>query len=255
MLLVIDVGNTNTVLGLYQGETLRRDWRLNTDENRTVDEYAMLIHELFGLSQLHFTDIDGVIISCVVPPMINTFEGLCACYFKQKPLIVGPGTKTGMPILYDNPKEVGADRIVNSVAAFEMIKSSLIVVDFGTATTFDYVSEKGEYLGGAIAPGLSVSAEALFDRASKLPRVELTCPPQVVAKNTVNSIQAGLFYGYVGLVDGIVGRMREERSGSPRVVATGGLAPVLAGESETIDRVEPNLTLEGLRIIHARNRD
>ena len=254
MLLVIDVGNTNTVLGLYQGMELQRDWRLTTDENRTVDEYAMLIHELFGLSQLHFTDIDDVIISCVVPPMLNTLEGLCRNYFKQKPLIVGPGTKTGMPILYDNPREVGADRIVNAVAAYELVKSALIIVDFGTATTFDYVSENGEYLGGAIAPGLSISAEALFERASKLPRVEFVCPPQVIAKNTVNSIQAGLFYGYVGLVDGIVNRMKNEGPGSPKVVATGGLATVLAGASETIDRVEPNLTLEGLRIIHGRNK-
>jgi len=255
MLLVIDVGNTNTVLGLYQSEKLQRDWRLNTDENRTVDEYAMLIHELFGLSQLHFTDIDDVIISCVVPPMLNTLEGLCSGYFKQKPLVIGPGTRTGMPILYDNPREVGADRIVNAVAAYAMVKSSLIVVDFGTATTFDYVSDKGEYLGGAIAPGLSVSAEALFERASKLPRVELTCPPQVIAKNTVNSIQSGLFYGYVGLVDGIVDRMKEEGAGTPRVIATGGLASVLAGVSESIDQVEPNLTLEGLRIIHSRNEE
>ena len=253
MLLVIDVGNTNTVLGLYHNDELKKDWRLNTDESRTVDEYAMLIHELFGLSQLHFTDIDGVIISCVVPPMLNTLEGLCRNYFKQKPLVVGPGTKTGMPILYDNPREVGADRIVNAVAAYEMVKSCLIVVDFGTATTFDYVSEKGEYLGGAIAPGLSVSAEALFERASKLPRVEFTCPPNVVAKNTVNSIQAGLFYGYVGLVDGIVSRMKNEGPGQPKVVATGGLATVIAETSESIDLVEPNLTLEGLRIIHHRN--
>ena len=253
MLLVIDVGNTNTVLGLYQGDDLKKDWRLNTDKTRTVDEYAMLIHELFGLSQLHFTDIDNVVISSVVPPMLNTLEGLCRDYFKQKPLIVGPGTKTGMPILYDNPREVGADRIVNAVAAYELVKSSLIVVDFGTATTFDYVSEKGEYLGGAIAPGLSVSAEALFERASKLPRVEFACPPQVVAKNTVNSIQAGLFYGYVGLVDGIVNRMKKETASSPKVVATGGLATVLSEASETIDLVESNLTLEGLKIIHRRN--
>lgn len=253
MLLVIDVGNTNTVLGLYRGDTLQRDWRLTTDEKRTVDEYAMLIHELFSLSQLHFTDIDDVVVSCVVPPMLNSLEGLCREYFKLKPLIVGPGTKTGMPILYDNPKEVGADRIVNAVAAYALVKSSLIVVDFGTATTFDYISGKGEYLGGAIAPGLSISSEALFARASKLPRVEFVCPPDVIAKNTVNSIQAGLFYGYVGLVDGIVERMKGEIQGTPTVVATGGLAGVIADVSQSIDRVEPNLTLEGLRIIHRRN--
>jgi len=255
MLLVIDVGNTNTVLGLYAGENLKKDWRLTTDKNRTVDEYAMLVHELFGLSRLHFTDIDSVVISCVVPPMLNTFEKLCRDYFKRKPLVVGPGTRTGMPILYDNPREVGADRIVNAVAAYELVKANLVVVDFGTATTFDYVSDKGEYLGGAIAPGFVVSAEALFERASKLPRVEFSCPPHVVAKNTVNSIQAGLFYGYVGLVDGIVNRMKQEMGASPKVVATGGLATLLAEASETIDRVEPNLTLEGLKIIHRRNEE
>lgn len=254
MLLVIDVGNTNTVLGLYRGDELVRDWRLTTSKSRTVDEYAMVIHELFVLSQLHFTDISAVIISSVVPPMMNTLEGLCRQYLKLKPLVVGPGIKTGMPILYDNPKEVGADRIVNAVAAYESVRKGLIVVDFGTATTFDAVSERGEYLGGAIAPGLNVSADALFERASKLPRVEFARPPQVLAKNTVNSIQAGLFYGYAGLVDGIVARMKAEMPGKPVVVATGGLANAISESTELIDRVEPNLTLEGLRIIFQRNR-
>jgi type III pantothenate kinase len=253
MLLVIDVGNTNTVLGLYRKDELLHDWRLQTDESRTVDEYAILIHELFALSQIHFQDIKDVIISCVVPPMLNTLKGLCQNYFKLKPLIVGPGVKTGMPIVYDNPREVGADRIVNAVAAYEQVKGSLIVVDFGTATTFDYVSDKGEYLGGAIAPGLSVSADALFAKASKLPRVEIVRPPQVVAKNTVNSIQAGLFYGYGGLVDGIVNRMKAELAGDPTVFATGGLAVLLSDVAQTIDRIDPNLTLEGLRIIFERN--
>ncbi len=254
MLLAIDIGNTNTVLGLYRDNELLRDWRLRTDEARTVDEYAMLIHELFSLSQLHFTDIENVIVSCVVPAMINTVEGLCRDYFKLKPLIVGPGVKTGMPILYDNPKEVGADRIVNAVAAYDQVKGSLIIVDFGTATTFDCISDKGEYLGGAIAPGLNVSADALFEKASKLPRVEIVCPPQVVAKNTVNSIQSGLFYGYVGLVDGIVNRMKDELDDVPTVFATGGLASLLTEVSMTIDRIAPNLTLEGLRIIFERNQ-
>jgi type III pantothenate kinase len=253
MLLVIDVGNTNTVLGLYRGRQLLHDWRLRTDEARTVDEYAILIHELFGLSQIHFPDVKNVIVSCVVPPMLKTLDGLCRHYFKRQPLIVGPGIKTGMPILYDNPREVGADRIVNAVAAYEQVKKALIVVDFGTATTFDYVSAKGEYLGGAIAPGLNVSADALFARASKLPRVEIARPPLVVAKNTVNSIQAGLFYGYAGLVDGIVNRMKSEIAADPTVFATGGLAVLLAGAAETIDRIDPNLTLEGLRIIFERN--
>ena len=254
MLLVIDIGNTNTVLGLYRDNELLRDWRLRTDEARTVDEYAMLVHELFSLSQIHFPDIKDVIVSCVVPAMINTVEGLCRDYFKLKPLIVGPGVKTGMPIHYDNPKEVGADRIVNAVAAYDQIKGSLIIVDFGTATTFDCISDKGEYLGGAIAPGLNVSADALFEKASKLPRVEVVRPPQVVAKNTVNSIQSGLFYGYVGLVDGIVARMKTELDDDPTVFATGGLAGLLSDVSTTIDRIAPNLTLEGLRIIFERNQ-
>lgn len=254
MLLVIDVGNTHTVLGLYREDRLVRDWRVTTDKSRTVDEYAMLIHELFRLSELHFTDIGDVIISCVVPPMLNTLEGLCREYVKRKPYIVGPGIKTGMPINYDNPREVGADRIVNAVAAFEKKKRALIVVDFGTATTFDYISARGEYLGGAIAPGLAISAEALFQRASKLPRVEIARPPLIIAKNTVNSMQAGIFYGYVGLVDGIVTRMRQEAREEPLVIATGGLAGLLAPASQTIDEVDPNLTLEGLLILYQRNR-
>jgi type III pantothenate kinase len=254
MLMVIDVGNTNTVLGIYREDRLLHNWRITTDKTRTVDEYAMVIHELLRLGDISFAAIEDIIVSSVVPPTKNALEGLCHKYFQRSPYLVGPGMKTGMPIHYDNPREVGADRIVNAVAAYEKHRCSLIIVDFGTATTFDLVSARGEYQGGAIAPGLSISAEALFQGASKLPRVELTRPPQIVAKNTVNSIQAGLFYGYVGLVDGIVERMKQETHSQPLVIATGGLAKIIAPASQTIKEVEPFLTLEGLRILYLRNK-
>lgn len=254
MLLVIDVGNSNTVLGIYEDAELKKDWRVGTDKYRTVDEYAMLINDLFRLSGLSFDDLSDVIVSCVVPPMFNTLENLCTQYFKLTPYVVGPGIKTGMPIQYDNPREVGADRIVNAVAAYEQCRCSLIVVDFGTATTFDVISADGSYQGGAIAPGVGISAEALFERASKLPRVEFSRPPQIVAKNTVNSMQSGIFFGYVGLVEGIVSRMKKELAETPKVVATGGLAAPIAEATDSIDLVEPFLTLEGLRILYQRNR-
>ncbi len=253
MLLVIDVGNSNIVLGVYRGEELVQDWRIATDKDRTVDEYAILVSNLFALGQMQFAQLTAVIISCVVPPMLDSLESLCRKYFNLTPLVVGPGIKTGMPILYDNPKEVGADRIVNAVAAFEKWRCAMIVVDFGTATTFDVISAAGEYQGGAIAPGVGISAEALFARASKLPRVEFSRPPQVVAKNTVSSMQAGIFYGYVGLVEGIVARIREEVGAPLRVVATGGLAAAIAEASEMVDVVEPFLTLDGLKILYQRN--
>lgn len=254
MLLVIDVGNTNTVLGLFEGDTLIHDWRLRTVADHTVDEYGMLIYTLYKSSKISSQDISDIIISCVVPPMLNILEPLCEKYFHLKPIIVGPGIKTGMPIYYDNPREVGADRIVNAVAAYEKFHRDLIVVDFGTATTFDYVSTRGEYMGGCIAPGLAISSEALFERAAKLPRIELVKPKVVVAKDTVTSMQAGFIFGYAGLVDGIVERIKGEVKGNPKVVATGGLARVVAPETKTIEEIDDMLTLRGLHIIYHRNR-
>ncbi|NLC71931.1 MAG: type III pantothenate kinase [Desulfuromonadaceae bacterium] len=254
MLLAFDVGNTHIVLGVFRGAELRESWRITSVKFRTADEYAIVIRSLFHFGGLDLADIDAIIISCVVPPVLNPLSEFCRRYLGHHPCIVGPGVKTGMPIHYDNPKEVGADRIVNAVAAYEEYRRSVIVVDFGTATTFDFVSRRGEYQGGAIAPGLSISSEALFDKASKLPRVELAQPPQIIARNTVNSIQAGLFFGYAGLVDGIVNRMKKESGENSFVLATGGLCDAIAAASETIERSDPLLALKGLRIIHERNK-
>ena len=253
MLLVIDVGNTDTVLGVYDGEELVHDWRIRTVIDHTVDEYGMLILNLYKNSRISSKAVENIIISCVVPPMLDILEPLCRKYFDLQPLIVGPGVKTGMPIFYDNPKEVGADRIVNAVAAYEKYKRDLIIVDFGTATTFDYISPKGEYMGGCIAPGMMISSEALFKRAAKLPRVELSRPRCIITKDTVSGMQAGIMFGYASLVDGIIERMKAEIGAKPLVVATGGLANRIAREAKHIDVVEEMLTLEGLRIIFMRN--
>jgi type III pantothenate kinase len=254
MLLAVDIGNTHTVFGLFEGERLRTSWRAETRDERTEDEHAALLRGLCELEGVGLRDVTAAIISSVVPPATGPVERFFARYLKLTPLVVGPGFKTGMPILHDNPREVGADRIVNAVAAHARWPQGAVVVDFGTATKFEVVTARGEYAGGVIAPGLMVSADALFRATAKLPRVELVRPKSVVGKNTVASIQAGLVFGYAGLVDGIVNRIRAEVDFDPHVVATGGLASFLARECTTIQDCDDLLTLRGLQILHERNR-
>jgi type III pantothenate kinase len=250
MLLVIDVGNTNTVMGIYQGKTLLKDWRIRTERKTTEDEFNVIAASLFATDNIDASSIERTIISCVVPPMVTILDSFCRKYLGHAPQWVDARSYTQMPILMNNPLEVGADRIVNSVAAYNKYKKSLIIIDFGTATTFDVISEKGEYLGGAISPGIMIASEALFREASKLPRVEIfEKPVGVVGKNTADGIKSGIIFGYAGLVDGIITRMKKEMDPLPMVLATGGLAPLMANVAETIDQVESDLTLEGLRII------
>lgn len=254
MLLCIDVGNTNIVMGVIDQDEIIGHWRVRTEKDATSDELGILICNLFQSSKISLETVDNIIISCVVPPLLNALEDLSNRYFNVKPLVVGPGLKTGMPIRYDNPKEVGADRIVNSVAAYEKHKCGLIIVDFGTATTFDCVSKDGAWIGGAIAPGVIISSEALFEKASKLPRVEIfSGPKNVIAKDTISAMNVGIVYGYAGLVDGIVKRIKKEIGHEVKVIATGGIAPLIAKESETIEETDDNLTLEGLKILFTRN--
>jgi type III pantothenate kinase len=255
VLFCIDIGNTNIVWGVTDREKVLHHWRIRTERDITADELGILINNLFRTADIGMKSISDIIVSCVVPPLLNTIEDFSLRYFGVNPLIVGPDVETGMPIHYDNPKEVGADRIVNAVAAYEKYRTGLVIIDFGTATTFDLVSKDGAYLGGAIAPGVIISCEALFQKASKLPRVEIFAKPKnVIAKDTISSMNVGIVYGYAGLVDGIVNRMKREADQELTVVATGGLAPLIYEESETIDHVEKFLTLEGLMIIFKRNQ-
>ncbi|WP_306985958.1 type III pantothenate kinase [Alkalicoccobacillus murimartini] len=255
MILVMDVGNSTIVIGVYQDDECIRSWRIATDRQKTSDEYAVLIQSMFAGEKIAFSNIKGIIISSVVPPIMHTLEQMCRMYLGQKALVIGPGVKTGLNILYENPREVGSDRIANAVGALTHYGSPVIIVDFGTATTYCYINEKEQYVGGAIAPGMAVATEALYLKASKLPKIELAKPKQVLGKNTIHAMQAGTFYGYIGQVEGIISRIQKEAKPSkkPIVVATGGLASLLAPETQVIDVVDPFLTLKGLKAIYEKN--
>lgn len=255
MLLVLDIGNSNIILGVYRDGQLKHHWRIGTDQQKSEDQYAMIIKSLFDYEEIKMKEIRGVIISSVVPQMMHVFELMCNKYFNTSPMIIGPGIKTGLNIKYENPREVGADRIVNAVAGIHLYGSPLIIVDFGTATSYCYINEEKQYLGGAIAPGIQISAEALYNRASKLPRIEIAKVKNVIGRNTINAMQSGILYGYVGQVEGIVKRMKSQTNTDPTVIATGGFASLIANESKVIDIVDPFLTLKGLQIIYEKNKD
>lgn len=254
MILALDIGNTQTVIGVFAGKSLAASWRMVTDRLRTTDECGIIVKSFFSDQSLDPRHVSAAVISSVVPPVTPVFEAMCRKFFGISPMIVGPGVKTGLDIQYENPREVGADRIVNAVAGVTLYGAPLIIVDMGTATKFEAVSAKGEYLGGAITPGLGISAEALFMRAAKLPRIELVKPPAAIGRNTVWSMQSGLIYGYIGLVEGLITRIRDEMGGNPKVIATGGLANMVAGECSLVTHINPDLTLEGLRILYEMNR-
>ena len=256
MLLVIDIGNSNIVMGTYAEKVLMKHWRISTDTQKTGDEYGMLINDLFRYQGINLQDVNDIIISSVVPPLVVPFTKMCERYFKITPLIVGPGIKTGIKLNYENPRAIGADRIVNVVGAFENYGGPLIVIDIGTATTFDVVSEVGDFLGGVIAPGIVAAADSLVSSTAKLPRIELVPPKSIICRNTITGMQAGIIYGYVGQIDAIVTKIREEmgKDWNAKVIATGGLAKMISSESKTIDKIDHFLTLSGLRVLYERNR-
>ncbi|MGE5552042.1 MAG: type III pantothenate kinase [Bacteroidota bacterium] len=254
MILVINVNNTHTMLGVFRGEELLADWRVATDRMRTSDEYGLLARSLLREAGLRPEEVQGIALASVVPPVTMNYVQMCQRYFGCEPLQIGPGIKTGLSIRYENPREVGADRVVNAVAAIKLYGPPLILVDLGTATTFCAISPQGEYLGGAIAPGLGIAAEALYTRAAKLPRIELVRPKTAIGRNTVSSMQSGIIFGYAALVDGLVRRFAAEMGCRPKVIATGGLASAM-GDAETIDLVDPHLTHHGLRLIYEMNRE
>jgi type III pantothenate kinase len=254
MLLALDIGNTAITIGVFDGERIRARWSIATDVENLVDEYAILLLSLLQTQNLHAADIDEAVLGSVVPSLTPVFQEVCRRYFNVAPLVVDPGVRTGVRILYDSPRDVGADRVIDAVAAIKLYGPPLIIVDFGTATVFDAISREGDYVGGAIAPGIGISLEALFERTAKLPRIELERPKNAIGKTTVNAMQSGVIFGYVGLVEGVIARMKKELDGEPKVVATGGYAPLIARETPVIEEVNVDLTLVGLRLIQEANR-